>query len=200
MKIPKERIEKAVSTDESRVSICNVFLENGNLVATDGRQMVVVTQESDPADVDGMIPTRVFGIARQMGATTVRVGKKFFTFKDKAGEKVMSIQRPAYDIPFPNWRQLMDSRKKEKPTITIALNPTLLYKVAQALSMGNQELFTMKIFGEKDPIQITTTDGRVALVMPGTLSPVVEDVPFNPVKENPSSASKKEVDNPPANS
>ena len=133
MRIDKRfKVTKVVSSDTTRQSMTNPWLENGRVVATEGHMIAIVPIEASADDVDGVIPSAALTAARGIdincsSASAVTVGERTFI-------------RPG--LATPPWKQVVPSFDGVE-TVSITLSPSLLAKLAEAIGVGSSEGVTI---------------------------------------------------------
>lgn len=169
--------EIIASKDETRFAMQNLNIDIHNdktvIVATDGRQLVVVPCEIDSIHEIGLVPVEAIKQAR-----TVKVKRKSRGRDIEPAELEMSlngkvqfdkghvhitIDRPDVDIHYPKWPQFIPT---SEPTFTVSFNAEYLAGIAKAL--GSDGAVTLQFRGECDPIHITSDkhSGAFGLLMP----------------------------------
>ena len=142
MKLPKCKIESAVSDEESRYAISSVLLdpEKGVCVATDGHQIAVVPCEPEKHDVRGLVPKKAFTLAR---AAEKRIPKKQrvtapavtmtvngrVNIRSRFNDEVFSVRKG--DGKFPEWEGLC---KGFEGAPDLVINLAVLAKAVEAIS------------------------------------------------------------------
>jgi hypothetical protein len=142
MQIPKQQIELASATEESRYTLRGVFfdIEKQRLVATDGHMMAVAACKPDKDDQRGVISIRAIKqtraaarrIPRKLRAKVVqgiRCLKKVCTLKTQDGE-VTVFPRPTGE--FPAYEKVLPKDFKGAPVAL--LNPKLLKQLIDAIT------------------------------------------------------------------
>ncbi len=168
MKIDKKyKIQKSCSTDETRFSIQNPYLERdgkgkGILIATDGRMLAKVPVDLDKTDRKGYVPLGALVELQsdKTGQTTLNVNGSAEIVRPD-GTKITFKRDKEYN--FPNWRQLKPNGEIKAE---ITFSPARLLDLARALGVANGEPVTLKIRGELDPIEVEGIGEADGLLMP----------------------------------
>jgi hypothetical protein len=156
MKYSREyRPQDIASRGEFRDHLHGVFLDkdSGVLVSTDGRAMMTVPAIHCDSDVGGMIPTEAFDKADESG---IRVTKNAAVVS--SGGSTTVIKRPKPSAPFPDWKAACPSVKRgDSGTITIAINATLLNRLASAIGadeVGGEVTLTFSPQNYRQPMLV----------------------------------------------
>lgn len=169
MKVPRQRVEAAVSADETRYVLQNVNLVEDKLIATDGRIMAVVPVEREEGDVDGMISKEAMNAARGSTKKSLKLSRRFAK-ATRCG--VTQLFDRETEARFPDWKEVQ--RKPDAPPaiVKIGINPNLLMKLYKALHRypeSKDGICVLEIFSEKDAFRVTChgeTEGAFGLLMP----------------------------------
>jgi hypothetical protein len=159
MKIPRQKIELASSTEETRYTLRGVFadVKNNRVCATDGHMMAIAAAEFAPDDQAGVISLRAMREARAAAKRvprgmrkptaknffeqTIRLLKRVCTLKSHDGE-VQVLQRPTGT--FPEYIKVIPAVKGRPDAI---LNSKLLQQLMAAVT-------TDEVPGRTDSIAI----------------------------------------------
>lgn len=166
--LKKYKLEKAASKDDERPAYNRVFLDADNsvIIASTGVVMAVVPVDLALDDTSGSVPLDALAIARKRQtkenpaelsangnvAVSVRDGQVFFD----RGEEAM-----------PKWMKLLP-KKRQKPLLTVALNPKHLADLAEALGSAGRGV-QLDMYGPGKPIRVTPLNdvaGATGVVMP----------------------------------
>jgi DNA polymerase III sliding clamp (beta) subunit (PCNA family) len=150
----KCKIESAASKDKTRYSITAPWLdidENGaKVIATDGRIMAVVPVQVNETDKSCHLSIDALKASRKGRLASGEI--------DTSGEMQQVTGGGAFpreDLGnAPNWRQVMPEEKA--PVFTVALNPALLARLAEAMGTDAVKL---EFTSETSPIRVTPTSG-----------------------------------------
>lgn len=171
MNFPKNaKIEKVASTDISRPSLVNPYLdvERKALVATNGHAMVMVPVGIDDGDHAGPVSSEALQAARKAA------GKS----NDMASISVNGAQvipggptfpRPP-EVEFPKYTAVIPEYPDE--CVRISFNPWLLMQVVEAMGVDKGlpiilTLASVDKSGTLDPIKVTRDDGGAyGVIMP----------------------------------
>lgn len=130
------KIEKCVSTDETRYVLTQPYLDirdgEARMVATDGRCMAVVPVDVDASDVSGHVPAESLKTARKVWGkltlNTLAVGEASVSVGD------YQWKRPVDMGKFPDWRNVIPNPEKDRTeTLRVGINPEYLARVAEAI-------------------------------------------------------------------
>jgi len=168
VKLLKEhKIEKALQKEtETRFQTEYAMLEDGNLIATNGRILAIVPVEVDDADTNGLVSKEALIQARKGipkgGLSTI--GCNSGLHLERQG---MTLDRPFQESEdtFPSWRKVIPSGDATVRKITI--NAKLLHDLANALASDAVTLHLQ----EEDfrAILVTGENDATGVIMP--LSP-----------------------------
>jgi hypothetical protein len=190
MKVPRTKIEGAVSTDAARPVLTHVFLrvvervtgrgrsrrihKEGFLEATDSYILARTSVELDDGDVEGLIPVEALERAREKGLFTIDVGES------------VRVDRVTFERPPGTWPDVDKIIPgDDKIVIAVGLNAKFLMKLAEAL--GTKGEVRLELSGEAtrtkagrlqgvrvipgEPIRVKTLDdNNVGALMPIKLS------------------------------
>ena len=132
MKLNKKcKIESIASKDATRLVLTAPYLEvkdgKGNIIATNGKGLVVIPVEVSESDVSGHIPLTALKESRKGKVTEpiLECSEKAVLLQDGT-----SFQRD-YIGNFPIWRDVMPD--PDRKTLKIALNAEMLHSIASAM-------------------------------------------------------------------
>lgn len=173
MKTPIQKLEKMVSKNPLRSSMnhCHLDAEKGNLVATNGKALVMIPVEIDDGDTSGAVSTAGLKAARRdkKGDRSLSVnGNESIKTGPDAGK---TFPRPEAGT-FPNYNAVLPDKGKAK--FSISLSAELLEMVCAAIkggdrSVSGEENFTRLTFHFKDSksgVLIEAGNGATAAIMP----------------------------------
>lgn len=183
----KYKIEKAASTDETRLSLMDPRLDLQDkkgpvMVATDGKILAVIPVTVDEKDVAGMVPIEALLCGRKAGKVLGQT--QLLLEKDTAKEAMTSATyRRSSDLSYPNWRQVIPNSARSE--VKLSFDIRLLAKLANAIGVGagtgkgkgdgGDGIITLHIAkdadGEirgQDPVRVTAKAGgdAVGVLMP----------------------------------
>ena len=163
----------ACSSDESRYVITNVAVQDGLMVATDGRILAVFDAPCEEGDVvkDALIPKKVAKLAVRGGSKRafqpeMLLGESEVSVQVGADERRAFINPPITKAKFPDWRQAIP---KPSHAFRVTISPELLAKLGDALGVRKGEGVTLHL-NPSDPYMpmfATTLKGdRFGVIMP----------------------------------
>ena len=164
MKIERKfKIEKCVSTDESRPNLQNIYVTRRHAMATNGRYLAIVPVVLQEDDEIGMVSPEALKHARKVsakGLDTVQIVLN--------GAQVLSdgtiMNRPEGEKPPHTFRILRDAHSNRK--YRVGINANYLKDLSGAL--GNDELI-LEIGDPNSAILVRpvhSESGTVGLIMP----------------------------------
>lgn len=175
MKLPKaNKIEAAVSKDPLRPAIGFPFIQNGRLIATDGKILASVPFEksTEAEDVEEKrLPVEALKAARKLG------GSKATVCHVRLNENRCEIDGGAsYPLPtesavssIPRVGAIVEQAKKpnSEGTFTVTFDASFIARLADALGDTNLTF----VFTKEDPLAIVTLypedrNGAFGLLMP----------------------------------
>ena len=138
MKIDKKyRLEKAVSTDESRENLANISVTRRHAIACDGKMIAIVPVEVDEGDEVGWMTPDALKLARRVnpkGLDTIRIvlnGSQELPDGSTA-------MRPSFDeVHPPRMLQILLKAHRGR-TCRVGINTGMLKQLSEAL--GTEEL------------------------------------------------------------
>ncbi len=160
------KIENAMSKDANRSNLHIASLQEVNgspaLIATSGHVLAIIPVDAD-IDEFGPITKEALIHGRKLAK-----GSKPIEFKASNGFKFQdgsTLPRPSNDDvgEFPNWQQVIP---KEKPKLTITLNPKFLFELAQAID--SPEAVTLEIIDALSAIKVKSrgVNENLGVIMP----------------------------------
>lgn len=154
----------AISTDESRYVLNGIFLSLKDhkitMVATDGRRLALVDEESDIADKsqgEFIVPAKAVNeLSRLLGETgDVEVNfsenQAAFTLKNEKGPGVLIITK-LIEGNYPNYRQVIPGETKERISLP---REELLHALRRAEIMTSDKQNSVKMTFAKNQLAIT---------------------------------------------
>lgn len=155
MKIPKSpRPESVTDKSGTRYALENPYFTGSELVATDGRAIVVVPVESEPGDLPGYVPSAALSAARR-GDKSIRLSDPDEVWLNDRGWK-----RPK--AVFPKWQQAIPEPPAEPFRVRFAV------EVLRSILVGVGGEHVDLTFNLSDPHAAVLVEGREArgAVMP----------------------------------
>lgn len=148
MKLAKEnKIEKALSKDaNARHQTEHAMLDGTDLVATNGRILVVVPVKTDDDDTDGLVSKKAIVEARK-GIPTGGVTKIGCNAGLHLEAQGMTLERPFQESTgsFPDWKQVVP--EEESTVRKVTLSASLLRNLAEAMAA---DAVTLHLQADKD--------------------------------------------------
>jgi hypothetical protein len=132
-------IERLTHPDHNKGAYCHVLFnaERGQLVATNGHSLIVMSCVPEAGDVSGLISTEAIEQWRAFRRETrlpnsvaFRALEKELVIEDLTSKKKFSYPRPTGQ--FPAWEQLVPKMKDGTPP-TISFNPDVLREIVKAM-------------------------------------------------------------------
>lgn len=167
------KIEKATDKDERRPVLQQTWLDvdRGMLVATDGYMVAAVPVELAIDDASGAVPVEAIQIARndQGKRPSAEISANGTVSVAAHGNRV-EFERFSPEKGFPDWQKIVDAQGK--PVFSIALNPTLLKQLAEAIGGANGGVRLDVYAGERQPIRVTPLGVARELGARGALMPI----------------------------
>jgi hypothetical protein len=156
-------IEEAASTDKSRPQLRGVYhdAQNGKIVAADGWIMAVVPVKSDGDDsaIVGLDTVKEAWRANKRGPE-LELSKNEVKFEEATG----IVTSRTVEGHYPDYQQIIPKDEiGDEGTITIALNPSLLLRLAKAMGAS----------GKRSGVAITVRHVGNAMIV----RPINGDVP-----------------------
>ena len=138
MKIDKKyRLEKAVSTDESRTNLTNISITRRHAIACDGRMIAIVPVEVDEGDEAGWLSPDALKLARRVnpkGLDTIRI----ILNGTQELPDGSTIKRPSFDeVHPPKMLQILLHANRGR-TFRIGINASMLKSLSEAI--GSEEV------------------------------------------------------------
>ncbi len=159
----KHKIEKCVSTDESRPNLQNIYISRRHAMSTNGRILAIVPVQVQEDDETGWLSPEALKHARKVsakGLDSVQIGLN--------GAQVLPdgtiMNRPDGENPPHTFRILKDAHSNRK--YRIGVNAHYLKDLADAL--GNEEL-VLEIGDPNSAILVHplhAESGTIGLIMP----------------------------------
>lgn len=138
MKIDKKyRLEKAVSTDESRTNLTNISITRRHAIACDGRMIAIVPVELGEGDEAGWLSPDALKLARRVnpkGLDTIRI----ILNGTQELPDGSTIKRPSFDDVHPPKMLQILLQAHRKRTFRIGINASMLKSLSEAL--GSEEI------------------------------------------------------------
>ena len=166
MKIDKKyRLEKAVSTDESRENLANISVTRRHAIACDGKMIAIVPVEIDEGDEVGWMSPDALKLARKVnprGLDTIRI--MLNGNQELPGGS--TVKRPSFDdVHPPKMMQILLNAHRGR-TFQVGINAGMLKQLSEAL--GTEELILE--FGSPDEAilvkPVHREDGVRGVLMP----------------------------------
>lgn len=159
MKFPKTPKPESV-TDRSgtRQALEHPYFTGSELVATDGRAIVVIPVEAEPGDVAGYVPSAAISAARRED------GRLALTSADEVWIRDRGWRRPK--AVFPKWQQALPATPAEPFRVRFAV------EVLRSVLIGVGGESVDLVFNPSDPHAAVLIDGAEArgAVMPMRLA------------------------------
>ena len=169
MKINKKfKIEKAASTDLTRLPLCNVFIEREGeksfAVATNGTMLAKVPVTLDEGDLAGYLTPLQVSEIRKNGIPVSIQDRVFLEKTERPKQEEIGL--------FPNYRAVMPDGKN--PKFVIGFNPKLLMSIAEAI--GATDGVILKVYAEDKAFGVTaiveSSESGEGILMPMSVTSV----------------------------
>ena len=156
-----------------------IWLEGSNLVASDGKRIVVLPVELDEGDIDGFISQAAITAACKAKSPRADDSRVLFAGTElRAPLANYSEPRPAPDGQFPPYQKVLPTFKEgDSDTVTVRLNAQMLVEMAALLSDTSCVSLTFKLGLPRKSMDVDqpgTTDMTQAQMAPvlvrGTLA------------------------------
>lgn len=175
--LKKYKLSKIVSKDELQPALNQVYinLKTKKAVATNAHILAEVPIDiengEEAAEASGLISKQAFETI--VGKRNVQVKENIINFEDEHDKYKFEIHN---DNAFPAYQDIFP---KEEPTVRIAIDSTLLHKLAQA--MGTKEVI-LNISGPTKAISVAPlktgpeeTESPRGVIMPIQTAKTIED-------------------------
>lgn len=157
MKIPKTpRPESVTDKSGTRFALEHPYFTGGELVATDGRAIVVVPVESEPGDLPGYVPSAALSSARREDKPLALTSEREVWIRDRGWKRLQAV--------WPKWKQAMDEAAP-KPG---AFRVRFAVEVLRSILVGVGGEHVTLTFNPSDPHAAVLVEGAEAMgaVMP----------------------------------
>ena len=138
MKIDKKyRLEKAVSTDESRTNLTNISITRRHAIACDGRMIAIVPVEVDEGDEAGWLSPDALKLARRVNPKGLDTIGIILNGTQELPDG-STIKRPSFDeVHPPKMLQILLHANRGR-TFRIGINASMLKSLSEAI--GSEEV------------------------------------------------------------